>query len=131
MEFGSSLDEGWRRLEGAGASAVTLLGSGNEMRNTQGTVNCKTARFVRMSMEADISQRAGEVVCFVELGVTTLKEKRLLSVSANLCPSSRIREAARPPPTAAELAQGAGPAVTAPDTYSISVFPHSTATALR
>ncbi|SCZ95320.1 BZ3500_MvSof-1268-A1-R1_Chr11-2g03431 [Microbotryum saponariae] len=62
MEFGSSLDEGWRRLEGAGASAVTLLGSGNEMRNTQGTVNCKTARFMRMSMEADISQRAGEVL---------------------------------------------------------------------
>ncbi|SGY12315.1 BQ5605_C011g06463 [Microbotryum silenes-dioicae] len=78
MDFGSSLDEGWRRLEGAGASAVTLLGSGNEMRNTQGTVNCKMARFVRMSMEADNSQRAGEVVCFVELGITTLKEKRLL-----------------------------------------------------
>ncbi|SCZ92665.1 BZ3500_MvSof-1268-A1-R1_Chr5-2g08083 [Microbotryum saponariae] len=28
--FGCSHDEGWRRLEGAGASAVTLLGSGNE-----------------------------------------------------------------------------------------------------
>ncbi|SCZ94230.1 BZ3500_MvSof-1268-A1-R1_Chr12-2g03769 [Microbotryum saponariae] len=50
MDFGSSLDEGWRRLEGAGASAITLLGSGNEMRNTQGRVNCNlTARFVRVS----------------------------------------------------------------------------------
>ncbi|KDE02616.1 hypothetical protein MVLG_06846 [Microbotryum lychnidis-dioicae p1A1 Lamole] len=49
IDFGSLLDEGWRRLEGAGASAVTLLGSGNAMQNTQGTINCKTARFVRVS----------------------------------------------------------------------------------
>ncbi|SCZ99298.1 BZ3500_MvSof-1268-A1-R1_Chr3-1g05932 [Microbotryum saponariae] len=155
----TSLDEGWRRLEGAGASAVTLLGSGNEMRNTQGTVNCKTARF--MSMEADNSQRAGEVVYFVELGVTTLKEKQLLSLvdvfpvamdirglyesfdvdgprNLSLIGVERLRQLVsiipntmRPPPTAAELAQGAGPAVTAPDTYAISVFPHSTATPLR
>ncbi|SGY67140.1 BQ5605_C004g02748 [Microbotryum silenes-dioicae] len=54
--------------------------SDNEMGNTQGTVNCKTARYVRMSMEADNSQRAGEVVSCVELGVSTLVEKRLLAV---------------------------------------------------
>ncbi|KDE09804.1 hypothetical protein MVLG_00203 [Microbotryum lychnidis-dioicae p1A1 Lamole] len=164
MDFGSSLDEGWRRLEGADASAVTLLGSGNEMRNTQGTVNCKTARFVRMSMEADNSQRAGEVVCFqVELGVTALKEKQLLSLvdvfpvamdvrglyeifdvdgprTLSLIGVERLRhwqlvsiipKTMRSPPTAAELAQGAGSAVTAPDTYAISVFPHSTVTPLR
>ncbi|SGY32025.1 BQ5605_C002g01306 [Microbotryum silenes-dioicae] len=143
MDFGSSLDEGWRRLEGAGASAVTLLGSGNEMRNTQGTVNCKTASFVRMSMEADNSQRAGEAVCFVELvamdiwglyeifdvdGPRTLS---LIGVERLRQLVSIIPNTMRSPPTAAELAQGAGPAVTAPGTYAISVSPHSTATPLR
>ncbi|SGY75270.1 BQ5605_C005g03412 [Microbotryum silenes-dioicae] len=161
MDFGSSFDEGWRRLEGAGASVVTLLGSGHEMRNKQGTVNCKTARCVRMSMEADNPQRAGEVVCFVELGITTLKEKRLLSLvdvfpvamdirglyerfdvdgprTLSLIGVEHLRQLVsiipntmRSPPTAAELAQGAGPAVIAPDTYVISVFPHISATPLR
>ncbi|SGY95937.1 BQ5605_C036g11529 [Microbotryum silenes-dioicae] len=138
MDFGSSLDEGWRRLEGAGASAVTLLESGNEMRNTQGTINCKTARLVQMSMEADNSQRAGEVECFVELvamDIRGLYERfdvdgprtlSLIGVKRLRQLVSSIPNTLRLPPTAAELAQGAGPAVTAPDTYAISVSPHAT-----
>ncbi|SGY66022.1 BQ5605_C004g02613 [Microbotryum silenes-dioicae] len=113
------------------------------------------------NVERDNSQRAGEVVCFVELGITTLREKRLLSLvdvfpvamhirgscqrfdvdgprTLSLIGVERLRQLVsiipntmRSPPTAGELAQGAGPAVTAPNTYAKSVFPPSTATPLH